>query len=583
MITESDPIDRAGELEPIDSNRGDIIEVATGDITPVEPDYLAAESESKPDRAWWDRKLIKIGLPLFLILAGGIGWRRFNAVDRSTQFLTQVVERQTLPVTISANGAVNAERSINLSPKTAGIIKNLLVKEGDRVTQGQTIAIMDDANIRGQFIQMQGQLAQQNANLKRLLAGNRPQDIAKSAAQVAEARANLQQLKSGNRPQEIAQAQAKVAQLQAVLAQLQSDRTEEIAQAKYQLEAAISRTKLAANRYQSQQILRKEGAISQDKLNEIENEYRQAQALAQQNQRRLTQLQRAQPIELIKQQAAIAEAQQGLKLQQAGARTEQIAQAEAKLAQQEQALALLKAGTRAEEIEQAQAQVRSAQGSLENIQAQMNDTKVVAPFNGFVTKKYADIGAFVSPSMGGGNNASASSSSILTLSSARSELIVNISESQIGKIKPGQNVTLKVDAFPGEKFMGKVDRIAPKASIAQNVTSFEVYVALAYPGADKLKAGMNAEAQFGVGNLENALLVPNAAVVRQPQGEGVYILNGDRQPVFQAIQTGVSANGKTEVKSGLQGNEQVLISPPPVTPANSGGFKFQPPKPPEGA
>jgi HlyD family secretion protein len=338
---------------------------------------------------------------------------------------------------------------------------------------------------------------------------------------------------------------------------------------------------LAQKRIKSYRFLSKEGAISQDKMSEVLNEYKAAQASQAQAQRKLKQQQNAQPAEAAKQQAAIAESQQALNLQMAGTRLEQITQAKAKVAQQEQSLALLKAGTRPEEIAQAQAQVQAARGSLANIQSQMDDAKVVAPFTGVVTKKYADIGAFVSPSMGGGGNgssASASSSSILTLSSDRSQIIVNISESQIGKIKPGQAVTLKVDAFAGEQFAGKVDRIAPKASVSQNVTSFEVYVDPTYPEAEKLKASMNVEAQFAVGNLENALLVPNAAIVRQAQGEGVYILGADRQAMFQQIKTGTTVSGKTEVKSGLQGNEQILISPP-VTPQKSSGLI---PKPPEG-
>jgi HlyD family secretion protein len=537
----------------------------------------SSQSKSPP---WYHWRRTRFALPLLLLfLGGGYVARTLNAANRGNQYLTQPVERQTLPISISANGTVSAERSINLSPKTAGIVKTLLVKEGDRVTQGQVIAIMDDSNLRGQLVQMQGQLAQQEANLKRLQAGNRREDIAKVEAQVAEAQSNLQQLRAGNRPQEIDRARARVAQAQATLAKLQSDRTEEIAQAKYQLDAAVARTELARKRMQSNQFLRTEGAISQDKLNEVANEYQSALANQSQAQRKLKQQQQGQPADIAKQQAAIAEAQQDLNLQLAGTRTEQITQATAKLTQQQQALALLKAGTRPEDIAQAQAQVQAARGALENIQSQLNDSKITAPFAGFVTKKYADIGAFVSPSMGGGSGASASSSSILTLSSDRNQTIVNIAESQIGKIKPGQTVTLTVDAFPGERFAAKVDRIAPKASVSQNVTSFEVYVALTYPAAEKLKAGMNADAQFAIGNLANALLVPNAAVVRQAQGEGVYILGVDRQPKFQAIATGVTVSGKTEVKSGLQGSEQILISPPSAE-KKSGGIGF-PPKPPD--
>ena len=84
---------------------------------------------------------------------------------------------------------------------------------------------------------------------------------------------------------------------------------------------------------------------------------------------------------------------------------------------------------------------------------------------------------------------------------------------------------------------------------------------------------MNVETQFEVGRLENALLVPNAAVVRGAEGEGVYVFAGD-EPVFQVIETGATAQGKTEVIAGLDGDEQVLISPP--TEEASGGFQFPP-------
>lgn len=107
--------------------------------------------------------------------------------------------------------------------------------------------------------------------------------------------------------------------------------------------------------------------------------------------------------------------------------------------------------------------------------------------------------------------------------------------------------------------------------MTQNVTSFEVKVGLQPSAAKKLKVGMNVEAEFKVDSLENALLVPNAAVVRQADKEGVYLLDEDREPVFREIQTGATANGQTEVVSGLQGQEEVLISPPSEPESRSGG------------
>jgi HlyD family secretion protein len=477
------------------------------------------------------RRWLRIGVPLLMVILGpgGVGVQVMNSefAKRSpSEFLTQTVERRTVSVTIPGNGTVTAARSVNLSPKNAGVIERLLVEAGDRVRQGQVLAVMDDSNLRGQLLEMQAQLAQQEANLSRLLAGNRPEEIAQAEAQLAEVEANLQQLRSGNRSQEIGQAEARLRQAQATLKFRQTD-------------------------VQRNQQLFNAGAISRQTLDQSLTDRDVAQA-------------------------QVAEAQQGLTLQEAGTRPELIRQAEAKVEQQTQTVALLKAGSREEEITQARAQVEAAQGTLQTIQAQLQDTQIVAPFDGIVLQTYADVGSFVSPSVGGGNSELASTS-ILTLSSQRQRVAVNLSESQLAKIKLGQAVEINADAIPGKTFTGKVAKIAPKATVVQNVTSFEVQVDITSLTGTQLRDGMNVDAQFTVGNVEDALLVPNAAVIREAEGEGVYVLDGDRNPIFQPIQTGVTVGNQTQVKSGLQGNEQVLLSPPTKPKSNSG---FGLPKPP---
>ena len=107
--------------------------------------------------------------------------------------LTAAVERMSLSVTVSANGTIKPERLINVSPKTSGRLKSLLVKEGDRVKQGQILAYMDDSNFRGQLTQAQGQLAAAQANLQKLIAGNRSEDIAQAQAELSNAQASLRE------------------------------------------------------------------------------------------------------------------------------------------------------------------------------------------------------------------------------------------------------------------------------------------------------------------------------------------------------------------------------------------------------
>jgi HlyD family secretion protein len=550
-------------------------------------------NDSAPEQQRWKWKWLMFTIPPIVMVLGGslgLGLKLMESLPMgrsTTKPLTQAVERKTMPINITANGNIRAARSINLSPKTAGIVKTLLVKEGDRVSHSQVIAVMDDSSLRGQLLQYQGQLAQQQANLQRLQAGNRPEDIAKAAAQLAEVKASLQELQAGNRPQDIAKAQAQLAEAKANLHQLQAgNRPQEIAQANARLQQSQATLNQREGDWQRYQQLYQSGAISGQTLAQKRADRDIAQNQVLETQQGLALQKAGARVEQIAQaQAKVEQQAHSVALLKAGARKEDIAQAQAKVEQQIQSVAALKAGARKEEIAQAQAQVQAAQGALRTIQEQLKETQVVAPFDGIVLEKFADIGAFVSPSMGGGSGASASSSSILTLTSVKQQVVVNLSESQIAKVKLGQAVTIKADAFPGEVFTGKVEQISPQAKIAQNVTSVEVRVSLERApsaidstGAAKLKAGMNVEAQFAVGRSNNTIFVPNAAVVKQAAGTGVYVWGSDNKPVFRQIQTGTTVGKQTEVKSGLEGNEQVLLSPP-ADQKTSEGMKF-PPAPP---
>lgn len=472
---------------------------------------LVPEVKKKKGKRNWLSWLIA------LCLLGGIGYAVYYQVtvaprqQASRRVLTRPVQRQTLTITVSANGTVKPERSINLSPKNSGILKRLLAKEGDIVKQGQIVAYMDDSNLRGQLTSAQGQVAQAEANLQKAIAGNRPQDIAQSQGALDEAEANLQKVQTGNRSQDIGQAQARLQSAQAALRQAEDD-------------------------FVRNQQLYNAGGISLQTLNQNRSNRDSAQA-------------------------NVNEAQQALGLQKAGSRPEDVEQARAVVKQRQQALALLKAGTRQEDINAARAQVTSARGSLQNIQAEINDTIIRAPFDGVVTKKFADPGAFVTPTTASSEVASSSSSSILSLASTN-EVVANLAETNISKISLGQKVSIKADAYPGKTFEGKVSQIAAQAIVEQNVTSFEVRVSLSDPQR-LLRSGMNAEVDFQVGQVQNVLVVPTASVVRQENATGVFVPGKNNRPVFTRIETGVTANNFTEVKSGLTGDERVLLSFPP--------------------
>ncbi|MEB3312266.1 MAG: efflux RND transporter periplasmic adaptor subunit [Snowella sp.] len=456
---------------------------------------------------------------LGIILLIGLGWGGYQ-IYQQTVVLPQAkvkqekgtiaVQREDLAVTVTANGTIQPEVSINISPKNAGVLKSLYVKEGDRVKKGQLLAQMDDSNLQGQLLQMQGQLLAAQANLQKLEAGNRPQDIMQAQAELAQAQANLQRLKAGNRSQEVAQAKARY-------------------------ESALSNQRQAEIVYQQNQQLYQQGAIS-------ERDWANSRA-----QRDIA-------------QAQVREAQQALNLQTVGTRPEEIQQAQAVVRQKQAALSLAKAGSRSEDIAQARAQVIAAQGNLKTVQTQIQDMEIRAPFAGIVTRKYADPGAFVTPTTAGSAVSSATSSSILSLAS-QNRVVTNIAESNIAQMRLGQKARIKADAYPDQRFTGEVTQIAPQSIVQQNVTSFEVKVSILDDQQSLLKAGMNVQVTFEVDKLNDVLVVPTVAIVRQIEGTGVYRWK-DGQSQFIPIQTGVTVNDKTEIRSGLQENDKILITFP---------------------
>lgn len=459
-------------------------------------------------------------LLLALLLLLGLGGGGF-AVYRQTVIQPQQqakrnrqtipVTRENLTVTVAANGTVQPQMSINVSPKTSGVLKQLFVKEGDRVKKGQVLAKMDDSNLQGQLLQAKGQLTQADANLQKLISGNRPQDIAQAMAQLKEAQANLQKVQNGNRPQDIAQARARLLAAQSQLGQAEST-------------------------FNQNDRLYKQGAIS-------ERIWLDSQA------------------ERDRAQSQVLEAQQALALQQAGSRSEDILQAQATVQQRQQAVSLAKAGSRIEDIAEARGQVISARGTLKTIQTQIDDTSIRAPFDGVVTRKYADPGAFVTPTTAGSAVTSATSSSILSLA-AENQIVANVAESNISQMRIGQNATITADAYPGKKFTGKVTQISPQSIVQQNVTSFEVKVAIIDDRENQLRSGMNVNVLFNAGELANALVVPTVAIVREVQGTGVYVRDENNRPQFVPITTGLTVDEKTEVRSGLKGNERIFITFP---------------------
>ncbi len=247
------------------------------------------------------------------------------------------------------------------------------------------------------------------------------------------------------------------------------------------------------------------------------------------------------------------------------------------------------AATREANIASARAQVRSDTLTVQGAEQALTDTKLYAPESGTIVSLSGQVGEVVS---GGGTtkvSPTAASSSSSTGTSAASggsgtrgasaatgsstdsssstgtsspfavlsdlssmELVVPLSESEIGNVRVGQIATVTVEALSGRKLAARVGEVATLSSSNSGVVSYDVTFALEQTAAG-LKPGMSATAEVVVKQAEG-VNVPTTAI-----SAGTVTVVRDGRHVRQRVVTGLAGNSSTIVLSGLKAGETVVL------------------------
>jgi HlyD family secretion protein len=172
-------------------------------------------------------------------------------------------------------------------------------------------------------------------------------------------------------------------------------------------------------------------------------------------------------------------------------------------------------------VAQSQAAVSQSQASVNQNQVNLDHTVIEAPIDGIVIQRSVDVGQTVAASM------QAPTLFILAADLTKMQVNANIDEADVGRIRPGQNVTFHVDAYPTEEFLGTVSQIRLQPVVVQNVTTYGTIIDVPN-SALKLKPGMTATLKVQIAKRTDALRVPNAALRFRPNADVFAALN---QPV----------------------------------------------------
>ena len=216
-----------------------------------------------------------------------------------------------------------------------------------------------------------------------------------------------------------------------------------------------------------------------------------------------------------------------------------------------------------ESIQSASESLRSAEISMQNLQDAMNNYTITAPISGTIIEKDAKVGDAVK----------AGDTLCIVYDLSYLEMSINVDELQISSISVGQKVQITADAVPDKTYVGTVTRVSMKGTANGGTTTYPVTIRI--DDTDGLRPGMNANAEIVVAEANNALVVPNAAVVR-----GSYVLVTKDSPsaanadtameapegfVYVPVKTGVSDDDYTQIVSGIQEGDTIGYDPSSVS------------------
>jgi HlyD family secretion protein len=251
------------------------------------------------------------------------------------------------------------------------------------------------------------------------------------------------------------------------------------------------------------------------------------------------------------------------------------------------------------------AAVKAAEGQLAQTKSALDQAKInlayatiYSPINGVVISRSVDVGQTVAAAM--------SAPTLFTIAEDLEKMQVDtsVAESDVGKITTGMEATFTVDAYPGERFRGKVRQVRNSPTTVQSVVTYDAVVDV--PNVElKLKPGMTANVSFVYAQRKDVLKIPAAALRFQPadqmaatpaKGEGgekgekgkghhrpgandprpVWVLR-DGKAVSVSIHTGITDGASVEVIDGLSEGDQVITDSPdtdtkkPTMPGPPGG------------
>lgn len=188
---------------------------------------------------------------------------------------------------------------------------------------------------------------------------------------------------------------------------------------------------------------------------------------------------------------------------------------------------------------------KNGEARIRIIQARLADLKIVAPFSGKVGLRRVSVGALVQPG-----------AVITTLDDVDTiRLKFSVPETLLASIKPGLEIDASASAFPGRTFKGSVTSIDSR--VDQISRAVEIRADIPNPDG-LLKPGMFMSYKLALKRRENAVLVPEEALLIEGTRQYVFVVSGDRT-TKREVKVGDRGDGEAEITSGLAAGDKIVV------------------------
>jgi HlyD family secretion protein len=477
-----------------------------------------------------------------------------GAAGAASEYQTETASVGSLTATAGATGTVRPNQSAVLTWQTTGLIDDVFAGVGQRVQEGQELALLSQTSLAQNIILAQADLVNAQKALEDLLNSDTP--LARALQAVEDAQTALDNLPTDN---QILRAQAQVTLVNAL---------EELEDAQYGREkldydrASQSRVDAAEANYILAQT---EVDRRQKEFNKVsgrkDNDPVRALALsnlaAAQQQRdstlRTLNWYRGNPgqdeiseadARLALAQAQVQDAQTAWERLQDGPTEAEVALLQSQLADAQRDLERMRDGVDPDDIAAAEARVAAAQATIDL-------AHITAPFAGTITEVSLKPGDLISPG-----------TVAFRLDDLSALLVdVQVSEVDINRIQIGQPVSLTFDAILNREYSGRVSEVGQVGNAIQGTVNFDVTVEIT-DADEQVKPGMTAAVNIVISELDDVLLVPNRAVRVRDGQRVVYVLQ-DGLPDPVEITLGASSESVSQVIDGdLREGDPIVLNPP---------------------